>query len=93
MVDPPTPIDMFRILVKSLFAESYIIYYPDIVHYRQLRTHFEQQVAAAGSIFEAQANVVEQKIYPIITGSAYVTGESVLHFDSADPFRYGLVPE
>ena len=52
-----------------------------------------KQESITGSIFEAQANVVEQQIYPIITGSAYVTGETVLHFDSADPFRYGLVPE
>ncbi len=52
-----------------------------------------KQESITGSVFEAQANVVEQQIYPIITGSAYVTGETVLHFDSADPFRYGLVPE
>lgn len=52
-----------------------------------------KQESITGSIFEAQANVIEQQIYPIITGSAYVTGETVLHFDSADPFRYGLVPE
>jgi 4-hydroxyproline epimerase len=52
-----------------------------------------KQESITGSVFEAQASVDEQQIYPIITGSAYVTGETVLHFDSADPFRYGLVPE
>jgi 4-hydroxyproline epimerase len=51
-----------------------------------------KQESITGSIFEAQATVIEQQIFPIITGSAYVTGETVLHFDTADPFCYGLAP-
>jgi 4-hydroxyproline epimerase len=34
----------------------------------------------------------EQKIVPTVTGSAYITAESTLIFDPADPFRLG-VPE
>jgi 4-hydroxyproline epimerase len=34
----------------------------------------------------------EQRIIPTITGSAYITAESTLIFDPADPFRLG-VPE
>ena len=52
-----------------------------------------KQESITGSIFEAQATVIEQQIFPIITGSAYVTGETVLHFDTADPFCYGLAPD
>lgn len=51
-----------------------------------------RQESISGSIFEAQANVIKQQIHPVITGSAYVTGETVLHFDTADPFCYGLAP-
>jgi len=51
-----------------------------------------KQESITGSIFEAQALVREQQIFPIITGSAYVTSEAVLHFDPADPFCYGLAP-
>lgn len=51
-----------------------------------------RQESITGSIFEAQAIVRKQQIFPIITGSAYVTGEAVLHFDTADPFCYGLAP-
>ena len=50
-----------------------------------------RQESITGSLFEAEAKVQGQQIFPIITGSAYVTGEAVLHFDAADPFRYGLV--
>ncbi len=51
-----------------------------------------RQESITGSIFEAQAIVREQQIFPIITGSAYVTSEASLYFDTADPFRYGLSP-
>lgn len=44
--------------------------------------------APSGSEGEGQ----ERRILPVITGSAYVTGESTLIFDPADPFRLG-VPE
>ena len=49
-----------------------------------------RQEGITGSIFEAQAAVRDGKIYPVITGTAYVTGESSLLFDVADPFRHGL---
>lgn len=51
-----------------------------------------RQESITGSIFEAHANIKNQKIYPVITGTAYITGESTLMFDPADPFRYGLDP-
>lgn len=52
-----------------------------------------RQESITGSIFEAQASVRNKKIYPVITGTAYVTGEASLFFDTADPFRYGFGPE
>jgi 4-hydroxyproline epimerase len=51
-----------------------------------------RQESITGSIFEAQAAVKQQQIFPTITGTAYVTGEASLYFDPADPFRYGLSP-
>jgi 4-hydroxyproline epimerase len=51
-----------------------------------------RQESITGSVFEASASVSHQQIHPIVTGSAYVTGESTLFFDPADPFRYGLRP-
>ena len=51
-----------------------------------------RQESITGSIFEARADIKDQQIYPVITGTAYVTGESALIFDPADPFRHGLNP-
>jgi 4-hydroxyproline epimerase len=51
-----------------------------------------RQESITGSIFEAYANIRNQKIYPVITGTAFITGESSLVFDPDDPFRYGLGP-
>jgi len=51
-----------------------------------------RQESITGSIFEARAMTREQQICPVITGSAYVTGEAALIFDAADPFRHGLSP-
>ncbi len=49
-----------------------------------------RQESITGSIFEAHGVVDQRKIHPVITGTAYITGDARLLFDSADPFRYGL---
>ena len=51
-----------------------------------------KQESITGSIFEAHADIRNQQIHPVITGTAFITGESSLMFDPADPFRYGLGP-
>jgi 4-hydroxyproline epimerase len=51
-----------------------------------------KQESITGSIFEARACVRQQTIYPIITGTAYITGEASLYYDPSDPFCYGLSP-
>lgn len=50
-----------------------------------------RQESITGSIFEARADSTGDRVRPVITGSAFVTGESTLLIDPADPFRYGLV--
>lgn len=49
-----------------------------------------RQEGIAGSLFEASAAVENGRILPRITGAAYVTGESTLLLNPADPFAYGL---
>ncbi len=49
-----------------------------------------RQESITGSVFEAVADTSGDGIRPVITGSAYVTAESTLLIDAADPFRYGL---
>ena len=49
-----------------------------------------RQESITGSIFEGRAKIEKQRILPVITGSAYVTGESTLLVDRDDPFRHGL---
>ena len=49
-----------------------------------------RQESITGSVFEARAEVSRERIRPVITGSAYVTGEATLLIDPTDPFRYGL---
>ena len=51
-----------------------------------------RQESITGSVFEAYGMIRHEKIYPVITGTAFITGESSLIFDAADPFRYGLSP-
>jgi 4-hydroxyproline epimerase len=46
----------------------------------------------SGQGANASGNAIEHRIIPVITGSAYVTGQNTLIFDPADPFRLG-VPE
>lgn len=46
----------------------------------------------SGQDTNASVNAIEHRIIPVITGSAYVTGQNTLIFGPADPFRKG-VPE
>jgi 4-hydroxyproline epimerase len=41
-------------------------------------------------VFEGRVRIEEGSIIPSITGSAFVTAESTLIFDSEDPFRAGI---
>jgi 4-hydroxyproline epimerase len=52
-----------------------------------------RQEGVIGTVFEASFTVDENspdRVLPHITGSAYVTGESTLIFDDADPLCWGL---
>lgn len=49
-----------------------------------------RQESIVGSLFEGSVRVDGDKVIPRITGTAYVTAESVLILDPADPFRTGL---
>ena len=49
-----------------------------------------RQQSITGSVFESHARIEGQKVLPVITGSAYITGESTLLIDPDDPFRHGL---
>ena len=62
-----------------------------------------RQEGILGTVFEGSfefeneqtgspSDAIGPRIIPAITGSAYVTAEGTLIFDSADPFRLG-VPE
>ena len=53
-----------------------------------------RQESVIGTTFEASFTVDENRrdgILPHITGAAYVTGETTLIFDDADPLRWGIV--
>lgn len=49
-----------------------------------------RQESITGSIFEARATLQGEQIIPQISGSAYITGQSTLWLDAADPFRFGI---
>ena len=49
-----------------------------------------RQESITGSVFDAVAETAGDGVRPVITGTAYITAESTLLIDSADPFRYGL---
>lgn len=51
-----------------------------------------RQQGILGTVFEASYQFQEDRIIPSITGSAYITSESRLLFDPADPFRAGIHP-
>ncbi|HLY42843.1 MAG TPA: proline racemase family protein [Terracidiphilus sp.] len=49
-----------------------------------------RQEGILGTVFEGAVRIADGIVHPSITGSAYVTAESTLLFDSADPFRLGI---
>ena len=49
-----------------------------------------RQEGIVGSVFEGRVRVNDDKIIPIITGSAHVTARIELLLDDNDPYRFGL---
>ncbi|MEE4279952.1 MAG: proline racemase family protein [Halieaceae bacterium] len=49
-----------------------------------------RQESITGSVFEARAELTDEQLRPVITGTAYITARSTLHIDRDDPFRFGL---
>jgi 4-hydroxyproline epimerase len=49
-----------------------------------------RQESITGSVFEGAVSVVDGKLYPEITGRAYVNAEAELLLDERDPFCYGI---
>jgi len=49
-----------------------------------------RQEGILGTVFEGRVRIENHTIIPSISGSAYVTAESTLLFDAADPFRNGI---
>ncbi|MBB6143921.1 4-hydroxyproline epimerase [Silvibacterium bohemicum] len=49
-----------------------------------------RQEGILGTVFEGEIQIVDGRILPSITGTAYVIAESSLIFDANDPFRAGI---
>ncbi|MEZ5425819.1 MAG: proline racemase family protein [Pyrinomonadaceae bacterium] len=49
-----------------------------------------RQESITGSVFEGRVKIVDQKIIPLIRGTAFITGENDLIFDEGDPFCFGF---
>jgi 4-hydroxyproline epimerase len=49
-----------------------------------------RQEGILGTVFEGRVRVENGSVIPSITGSAFVTAESTLMYDPADPFRNGI---
>jgi 4-hydroxyproline epimerase len=49
-----------------------------------------RQESIVGSVFEGSVAVIDDKIYPSITGSAFITAEADLILDERDPFCLGI---
>jgi 4-hydroxyproline epimerase len=49
-----------------------------------------RQEGILGTVFEGRVRLENGRVFPSIIGSAYVTAESTLLFDPADPFRHGI---
>jgi 4-hydroxyproline epimerase len=49
-----------------------------------------RQEGILGTVFEGRVRIENEQIIPSITGSAYVTAQSTLLYDPADPFRDGI---
>ncbi|MBK1831537.1 proline racemase family protein [Verrucomicrobiaceae bacterium R5-34] len=53
-----------------------------------------RQASILDTIFEGQVEELDgEQITPIVSGTAYVTGEAKLIIPSEDPFRYGIRPD
>ncbi len=51
-----------------------------------------RQESIIGSVFEGSVRMEDGKIFPRIKGKAYVTGETNVVIDPADPYRFGIRP-
>ena len=51
-----------------------------------------RQESIIGSVFEGSVRIAGGKIFPRIKGMAYVTGETNVIIDPADPYRFGIRP-
>jgi len=49
-----------------------------------------RQEGILGTVFEGRYHIDGVAVIPSITGSAYITAESTLVYDTADPFREGI---
>ncbi len=49
-----------------------------------------RQESITGSVFDGQIEIVDEQIYPLITGTAYLTAEAHLLLDERDPFCWGI---
>jgi 4-hydroxyproline epimerase len=49
-----------------------------------------RQESILGSVFEGSYEAGERGIIPTITGEAFITAESTLLLDPADPFQFGI---
>ncbi|HJS51456.1 MAG TPA: 4-hydroxyproline epimerase [Pyrinomonadaceae bacterium] len=49
-----------------------------------------RQESIVGSVFEGTVKIVDDKIIPIIRGTAHVTAELELILEEGDPFRFGI---
>jgi 4-hydroxyproline epimerase len=49
-----------------------------------------RQEGILGTVFEGRVRIENDLVIPSITGSAFVTAESTLLYDPADPFRNGI---
>ncbi len=49
-----------------------------------------RQESIVGSVFEGSVSIVDGKLYPEITGYAYVNAESDLILNESDPFCFGI---
>jgi 4-hydroxyproline epimerase len=49
-----------------------------------------RQQSIVGSVFEGSVSVIDGKVYPQITGYAYINAEAELILDERDPFCHGI---
>jgi len=49
-----------------------------------------RQESITGTVFEGWIRIEDEKIIPIIRGSAYVTAETDLILGAQDPLRFGI---